>query len=167
MNGLEWAAASVMLALACWTDVRRMEIPNRLTVFFACGGFVYQTAASGFDGLKGAVLGAAAGLFPLLAMYLLRGIGGGDVKWFAAFGTWGGVWPVWKLMALSMLAAGGLALAVLIVRLVPAWRRALARIEWPWQKGQEQAGAAAAAGGTAFPFMLAVVPAFVWLAFIS
>jgi prepilin peptidase CpaA len=171
MNGIEWIAVGVLLALACWTDIRRMVIPNRLTVGFACGGLIYQTAAGGIGGLKEAALGAAAGMFPLLAMYFLRGIGGGDVKWFAAFGTWSGAWLVLKLMVLSILTAGALALALLAIRLVPAWRRRLAEIVWPWEQGMERAALTAetskAAGGTAFPFMLAVAPAFAWLAMIS
>jgi len=143
-----------------------MEIPNRLTVSFACGGLVYHAATDGLEGLKRAALGAAAGMAPLLAMYMLRGIGGGDVKWFGAFGAWCGAWAAWKLTVLSLLAAGGFAVALLAVRLVPAWRQALERTVWPWEKAAAR-GPNQAAGGTAFPFMLAVAPAFVWQMFLS
>lgn len=157
MNEMVWAAVTLLLGIAFWTDIRRMEIPNWLTLSFAAAGVVYHAAASGMEGLGRAGLGAAAGMLPMLTMYALRGIGGGDVKWFAAFGAWAGASAAWQLVVLSILYAGGIAVALLVLRL-PLFKRIGAGVVRLW--GQP---AGRFRGRMAFPFMLAVAPALITL----
>jgi Flp pilus assembly protein protease CpaA len=147
-------AAALLLASALWTDLRRMEIPNRLTFTFAAAGAAYQMVGHGLDGLARAAAGAAAGMLPLFVLYAMRGVGGGDVKWFMAFGAWAGAKAAFVLLLLSVLFAGGLSILLLMLRLpvLSEWGR---RIPWPWGKHP-----AARGPGTRFPFMLAVAPAF-------
>ncbi|CAM3633397.1 A24 family peptidase [Cohnella lubricantis] len=158
MNETVWAAVALLLGIALWTDVRRMEIPNGLTVTFAAAGLAYHGVAGGIEGLGHAGLGAAAGLLPLLIMYGLRGIGGGDVKWFAAFGAWAGANAAWQLVVLSILYAGGIAVLLLVLKL-PGLRRIGAGIGRLWS----QPSSGRFRGTMAFPFMLAVAPALVTL----
>lgn len=157
MNGWISALTAALLIAALWTDVTRMRIPNALTAGFAGAGTVFHAAAGGWQGLAAAVSGAVAGMLPLLLLYRLKGIGAGDVKWFGAFGVWSGPLPVLQLLVYSMLAAGGLSLLLLSLRLpgIRTWGR---RVPWPWGVHP-----ALAARGAAFPFMLAVAPGFGWM----
>lgn len=157
MNGTEWIAVTILMGAAFWTDLRKMEIPNGLTLTFAAAGFIYHGAAGGLDGIAEAGLGAAAGMLPLLVMYALRGIGAGDVKWFAAFGAWAGAGAAWQLVVLSILYAGGIAALLLVLRL-PGIRRIGTGIARHWRQP-----AGRYRGALAFPFMLAVAPALVTL----
>ena len=87
--------ATVVAACAAWTDLRTGHIPNRLTfvaLLAAIGAhFVRGTHAGGIGaGLTQAVFAIGGALLCALVpmfMYLRGGIGGGDVKLFAAIGA--------------------------------------------------------------------------------
>lgn len=151
------AATAVLLLCACWTDMRRMEISNWLCAGFAAGGLLYQIAAYGPGRLWWALSGLAAGLLPLLVLYAAKGLGAGDVKWFAAFGIWSGAIVTVQLAVYSMLVAGGLAVLLLALRL-PLVRPWALRLRWPWGTHPALGGK-----GAKFPFMLAVAPAYALL----
>src|SRR5512133_3237123 len=80
-----------LLLAACWFDVRSHRIPNGLVVVgmatgVACNalvasgiGFVSALHPGGL-GVLGAVAGALTGLALLFPLYLMRGMGAGDVK---------------------------------------------------------------------------------------
>lgn len=97
---------SVLLAAAAAvTDVRTGLIPNRLTVLGGLGLLALRVTLAGLlrgpaqvlTALTVGMLGiAVCGLIPL-AMYIVRGIGGGDVKLLAAIGA--GLGPVAGLEA--------------------------------------------------------------------
>ena len=151
MSVLMPAAIVVLTGWAAWTDLKRMVIPNRLTISFALGGVLAHAAAEGAAGLAAGCAGVLAGAVPLILLHALKGAGAGDVKWFAAFGAWAGAWPALWVFLWSMLAAGGIAVFLLLWR-VPPFRRMARRIRWPW-------GAHPSAGrNVRFPFMLAVGP---------
>lgn len=157
MNAWELIIVSVLLVSACWTDLRMMRIPNELTVLFAGSGLLYHGVADGIHGLGWALAGAFAGLIPLYAMNRFGGIGGGDVKWFGAFGAWAGPSPTFQLLILSILFAGGIAIVLLMLRL-PGLQRMGKKIKWPWGNHPATKGK-----GVHFPFMLAVAPGFMTL----
>lgn len=149
--------ASLFLIIACWTDLRRMQIPNGLTLFFAVSGLLYQFIYYGVSGIGWALLGAISGIIPLYIMHRLGGIGGGDVKWFGAFGMWTGPLPTFQLLVYSILFAGGIAGMLLLLRL--PWLRAIGmRMKWPWGQHPMMTGR-----GAQFPFMLAIAPGFITL----
>ena len=105
--------AAVLVALAaCVTDLRSRKIPNMLTLGAAIAAFAYGAVSGGWPGLGWAVAGWAAGLAVFLPFFLLRGIGGGDVKLMAALGAWlGPITALW-VGAFAGLAGGPLALLV-------------------------------------------------------
>jgi prepilin peptidase CpaA len=86
------AAAGALLALlasACVMDVRERRIPNKLVAFVLVIGVLVSTAVDPVvPGLLRAVSGAAIGLAIWLPGWLLRMMGAGDVKLFAAAGAW-------------------------------------------------------------------------------
>jgi len=153
------AAAVAMLLAAAWvTDMRTQTIPNRLTFGFLGAGLVFHLAWGGREGLMFALFGFAAGFVPLLLLYAAKGLGAGDVKLFGAAGAWIGAHAVLQLMLYSILYAGAIGAALLVLRR-PKWRRAAAGA---WRR-LAPAGWSRyvrwASSGNAFPFMAAVVPA--------
>ncbi|MFC4776817.1 prepilin peptidase [Paenibacillus sp. GCM10023252] len=157
---------AVLLLIAAYTDIREMRIPNSLTVSFLAAGLLLQLIAGGWSGGWEAAMGAGAGFLPMLMLYVLRGIGAGDVKLFAALGAWVGAELVLHVMVYSILYAGCIGVAWLAVkhsfglRLAAVMSASLAaslvdigpnRRSWrDWIRW--------ASSGTRFPFMLAVVP---------
>jgi len=97
---------------AAIVDVRTHRIPNILTFGSAAIALVYHAWTAGVAGLAASAGGWAIGVALFLPMFLLRGMGGGDVKLMAAVGAWLG--PVGVLYAglYSVLAGGVLALVV-------------------------------------------------------
>jgi prepilin peptidase CpaA len=104
-------------AAACAvTDLRSRRIPNWLTVAGALSGFGFHAWRAGVDGLTFAAagFGAAFGLYAVL--FLLRGMGAGDLKMMAALGAIVG-WNNWLLLfVLSAVIGGVVALMVILAK---------------------------------------------------
>jgi prepilin peptidase CpaA len=93
-------------------DVRTHRIPNILTFGSAAVALVYHAWAGGAQGLGASAGGWAIGVALFLPMFLLRGMGGGDVKLLGAVGAWLGPMGVLYAGLYSVLAGGVLALVV-------------------------------------------------------
>lgn len=157
MNIGVWIIVSILLVCACWTDLRRLQIPNSLTILFAVGGMLYHLFILGLSGFGWSIAGVLSGLLPLYVMHRLGGMGGGDVKWFGAFGAWAGPALTFQLLMYSVLIAGGIACLLLMLR-IPGLRTIGSRLKWPWGNHPVSGGK-----GVHFPFMLAVAPGFMTL----
>ena len=113
--------------LACITDVRKRVIPNALTFSAAFVGLAIHYAIAGWPGLLSSITAGllAGSLFAVL--YIIGGMGAGDVKLIAAVGFLNG-WPSMSLLLLVTVVSGGafgLMLAIRSGRLVDTMRNAL------------------------------------------
>lgn len=120
---ISWGAsqAHLLLPLAialwiAWGDLKTYRIPNYLTIGAALAGLVYQAAFHGLSGAGGSIMGLALGFFLLFPVYLLGGMGAGDVKALAALGTWLGPGLTLILFCYMAVAGGLMALGVLIYK---------------------------------------------------
>ncbi len=120
---ISWGSsqAHLLLPLAialwiAWGDLRTYRIPNYLTFSTALAGLVFQIAFYGLSGLGNGLLGLVLGFFLLFPVYLLGGMGAGDVKALAALGTWLGPGLTLMLFLYMAMAGGVLALGVLIYK---------------------------------------------------
>ena len=104
----------------CAHDLHDRRIPNYLTFGSALLAFGYGLAAGGWSGLGVAVAGwcLAVGIF--IPFFLLRGMGGGDVKLMGALGAWIGPASLLSLTFYTAMAGGVMALIVVL------WQRKLA-----------------------------------------
>ncbi|MFS0723442.1 prepilin peptidase [Paenibacillus sp. 1P07SE] len=160
MMTITGTAALLIVAAALFTDVRAMIIPNRLTLTACLAGLLYQGVMGGWGGLAEALLGTAAGFGPLLILYLLKGVGAGDVKLFGALGAWLGPAAVLQVLCYSILFAGLIGVIILVIHR-PFFYRCVDVLRSWFRLG----GTSGTMDGSEakqrlrFPFMLAVAPA--------
>ncbi len=104
----------VFTAVCVVTDVKDRRIPNVITLPMILVGYVYMGIVYGWSGLGDAAVGMLLLSVPYLMVFILGGMGGGDVKLMAAVGVWlGPVIGIWVLvltvcwgLVLSLVAAG-------------------------------------------------------------
>ena len=96
-------------------DVRGRRIPNWLTYSGLLTGLIVRGVFAGWPGLKDGLLGMllAGGIFYL--MFLLGGMGGGDVKLVAGVGAWAGTVQVASVLVVAALAGGSLAVGYVMI----------------------------------------------------
>ena len=104
--------AIALSGLAVATDLSTSRIPNLLTFPAAACAVAYHATTGGGPGLIHASAGLVAGLLLFLPVYLLRGMGAGDVKLLAALGTWTGAAQVLWVALFAAIAGGVLAILV-------------------------------------------------------
>jgi prepilin peptidase CpaA len=108
------AAAGALLTalLACATDIRTRRIPNRLTLAAVCLALLWRVATGGVAAGAAGLAGCVLGLLLFLPLFIVRGLGGGDVKLLAALGAWVGAFLVTWTALYAALAGGLLALTL-------------------------------------------------------
>ncbi len=104
---------TLLVLIAAFFDLRSNRIPNWLTLSglllaLALNAFLFELAGLWFS-LKG--LGLAVGIY--FVLYLLRGMGAGDVKLMAAIGAAAGPWNWLGILFLTAIL-GGVAAIVLV-----------------------------------------------------
>lgn len=109
-------APVIVGVLGCITDLTNRRIPNILTLSGAAGAFVFFVATAGWHGLAWSAGGWAVGLVMFLPLFLLGGLGGGDIKLVAALGAWVGPSNAAWLALYAAVAGGPLAVAVALSR---------------------------------------------------
>jgi prepilin peptidase CpaA len=115
LNSIDAIVSLVAVAIgvvACVTDLRTRRIPNLLTFGAAAAALAFHAATAGLPGVQTAVVGWVVGTALFLPFFLLRGMGGGDVKLLAALGAWLGGAEVFWLAVYASLAGGALAVVV-------------------------------------------------------
>lgn len=104
-----------LLGVACASDLRTRRIPNRLVIVLLVAGFVFgQIVEPGFSGLGRAAGGALTGLVIWFPFWLLRMLGAGDVKLFAAGASWLGARVAVEAALFTGLTGGVLALLFML-----------------------------------------------------
>jgi prepilin peptidase CpaA len=84
---LQMAIALAVGTAASVTDLRSRNIPNWIPITALVAGFAYHLYGEGWSGAGTAALGAVSGFAVFLIFYLLGGMGGGDIKLMAGFGS--------------------------------------------------------------------------------
>ena len=114
---------SVAILIATVTDIKCFKIYNSLTYPLLILGFVYHGFVNGFVGVVFSLLGGMFGAGVLLILFLLGGIGGGDVKLLAAIGAWLGLPVTFLLFCVAAMSAGIYAVVLTVVhkRYVQIW----------------------------------------------
>lgn len=104
-----------ILLLAAAEDLRRQRIPNLISLGGTLLGLVLWAHYGGISGLAAGLLGWMVGTAVLLPIYLLRGMGAGDVKLVGMVGTFLGAAHGFNA-ALTILVVGGVIAAASALR---------------------------------------------------
>jgi prepilin peptidase CpaA len=110
------APALVLLAVAlvsAFTDLTRGKIYNAVTYPAILVGVALQLGLHGGAGLLLALGGFAVGFFPAFMLFVLGGMGGGDVKLLGAIGAIAGPLVATETLILAFLFGGLFALGKL------------------------------------------------------
>ncbi len=104
----------ILLAVACYTEIRWRKIPNWLTGAGALFGLGAMAIDGGVSGALSAIVGACVGAGVFLPFCLMGTLGGGDMKLMGAVGAIVG-WPlILPVLAHTCLAGGILAIIVMV-----------------------------------------------------
>ena len=95
-------------------DTRGRRIPNWLTYCGFALALVSRFAVGGFSGLRNGISGMAVGGGVMFVLFLVGGVGGGDVKLMAAVSAWAGMPQTLALLCAAAIAGGVLALAAML-----------------------------------------------------
>jgi prepilin peptidase CpaA len=110
---LELILASVLL-IAGATDLRSSKIPNWLTFSAMTGGLLSHSLLNGLSGLFFSAKGLGLGLALFILLYVMGGMGAGDVKLLAAVGSFIGAEGVFSAGMMAMLLGGLYAISLMI-----------------------------------------------------
>jgi prepilin peptidase CpaA len=105
-----------VLVLAVRQDLLQHRISNFLTIGALIAGVGVTWLGHGVDGALHALAGASVGLLCLLPLYLLKGMGAGDVKLLMAAGAFLGPANAFIAALVTLVAGAVLALLVIIRR---------------------------------------------------
>ena len=109
-------AAAMLTVAAAFTDIRSRQIPNWLVVSGLIAGFTLNVYLQGWTGLRLAAGGFGLSLLIYLPMYMLRAMGGGDVKLMAALGSIMGAHNWFLVFIFTSFIGGVIALIFLLFR---------------------------------------------------
>jgi prepilin peptidase CpaA len=104
--------ALLTAGMACVSDLRSRRIPNLLTFGAAAAGVLFHGVTGGAGSGLTSVGGVVVGIALLVAVYLVGGLGAGDVKLVGALGAWFGPMDTVWLVLYTGVAGGVLAIAV-------------------------------------------------------
>jgi prepilin peptidase CpaA len=107
---------TIALVLASVSDIRRRRIPNSLVIALALLGVGYRALVlTPQVGVPRALLSLFVGLGLWIPFYMLRMLGAGDVKLFAAASAWLTMPQVFGAAIVSALAGGVLSIIGLVL----------------------------------------------------
>ncbi len=106
--------AFVCALLAAAWDLRKGRIPNRLTYGWAVAALLLRAILFGWRGIGDGIAGGFASGAVFFLFFLVRAMGGGDVKLMAAVGCLAGVRHALPILLASAIAGGILAVGYMI-----------------------------------------------------
>jgi prepilin peptidase CpaA len=112
---IQMALAAVVIVAGIW-DIRSRRIPNFVAAAGLAAGFAGHAWLGGWEGLKTAALGFGLACLVYLPLYLVRAIGGGDVKLMAAVGSLAGPSNWLVIFVFTAVLGGAFALLLAIVK---------------------------------------------------
>ena len=117
MELVQWIPMVVVVAAAVAAgavDFYRFRVPNAITFPLLLTGLAFHTAVGSMEGLKMSLLGAAVGFGVLFLLYLIGGMGAGDVKLLSGIGAWLGAAMALQIVLFAALAGGVYAVVLMV-----------------------------------------------------
>jgi prepilin peptidase CpaA len=124
--GIPHVVVLILGGVACVFDLRTRRIPNMLTFGGSALAVAYSLWISSLGGVAASVGGWTVGLALFLPMFLLGGMGAGDVKLAACIGAWLG--PTAALFVGLYSAIAGGVMAVVVALATGYFKQAVANV---------------------------------------
>ena len=105
-----------LVAVAAIYDVRWRRIPNWLVLSGPLAGFTLNPLLYGWAGLKLSLLGFGLAMLVYFPLYVVHGMGAGDVKLMAAVGAIAGPAAWFNILLLTALLGAAIAFVLLLLR---------------------------------------------------
>src|SRR5690349_12616599 len=102
--------------VAALTDLYSRRIPNFLVVAGFIAGLAFNIWFAGWIGLAQSLMGFGLAILIYVPLFVLRAMGGGDVKLMAAAGALVGPRDWFTLFILASIAGGVIAMGMLLAR---------------------------------------------------
>jgi len=106
--------ALVTATIGAVRDVAARKIPNRLTYTALLVALPVRLLTLGWPGLRGGLLGVLLGGGLFYTLFVIGGMGGGDVKLMAAVAAWAGVSQTVYVLVVTAMAGGVIALTYML-----------------------------------------------------
>lgn len=130
MHSFAWWPTVVVVVAATVTDLRSRRIPNWLVLPFLAAGIAVSCWLGGWHGIGQSLMGFGLGLALFGAMFLMGGMGAGDVKLAAAIGAWIGPGQLFFALLATAIVGGVMAVGWLAVgRMFPRWLKGTGDLE--------------------------------------
>lgn len=110
MHSIAWWPTLVVLTIVTITDLRSRRIPNWVTAPFLLSGITVSAWQHGLHGLWHSLAGLGLGAVLFGVLWLVGGMGMGDVKLAAAIGAWIGPSQMMLALVLTGIVGGVMAL---------------------------------------------------------
>ena len=117
MDRLDLILGAVLIAVAATgalTDLRTRRIPNWLTLTALCAALLIRWLWGGGDAFQSGAAAAAIAFAASFPLFVLRALGGGDVKFLVAVCAFLGWEQLWVGLGAIAVAGGVLAIVVAI-----------------------------------------------------
>jgi prepilin peptidase CpaA len=105
----------ISVTVAAYFDLRWRRIPNWLVVVTIGAALTWHAVTGGISGFWLSLAGLTVGAGVLLPLFLLRGMGAGDVKLFGALGAAVTYNHVFTVLFISLIVAGVMALVRVVL----------------------------------------------------
>jgi len=172
-----------ILGIASYTDLGRMVVPKQVTLTGLALGVGFNVARGAFLGAKGqaawmlaeggpwlggldgllfALAGFALGFAVFFAMWIIGVCGGGDVKLFAALGSWVGPYLAICVLAMTLLVVTAIVLVRQVVHLSRGQGIRIARLPGRHGTVPARAGKRQRALGFSLPLAIATALVLLW-----
>jgi|SRR5579871_1339480 len=115
------ATLGIVAGVAAVCDLRWRRVPNWISLAGFIAGLSLNVVLAGLAGARSALMGAGLALLIYLPLYLLRGVGAGDVKLMAALGAILGPGNWITVFVLTAITGGAVAVVLIV------WRGRLGR----------------------------------------
>jgi prepilin peptidase CpaA len=109
MHSIAWWPTLIVLAIATFTDLRSRRIPNWLVFPFLLAGIAVSGWLHGWHGIWQSLAGLGLGALLFGILFLMGGMGMGDVKLCAAIGAWVGPHQLLTALVLTGIFGGVMA----------------------------------------------------------
>jgi prepilin peptidase CpaA len=104
----------LIAAIGAIKDLRGGTVPNWLTYTGIASGLGFRAALGGWLALKIGFLGLLVGGGFFYLLFLVGGMGGGDVKLMAAVAAWAGTLKTIHILTITAMAGGVLAIIYMV-----------------------------------------------------